>query len=159
MKKLALKESGKKAMLTKLYMFDSRIYPFPLLVCKCKEGTARELAERFDSVDCDLNAAETSEDYFKPSPKTAARAMTVKSKDGRVYFLVMLCSSSLDVGTAAHESLHIANMAGHYLGFPQNSIYIDEPYAYLAEWLANCIWSVYKDRPEKYKGVLMDYDL
>ena len=138
-----------------IYEFAPVIYPFKLLVSK--DFDAKELGGMYYCIDDKENLVDAP-DEFIPDRRTVARTIPCAPKDGsETYYLVMLCRPKvIGVGTLAHESLHIANFVGEWLGFLPKKADEDEPQAYLVQWLSNCIDSALRGHPEKMKGVKVE---
>lgn len=138
-----------------IYEFDPVIYPFKLLVSK--NFDTEELGKMFYCIDDDENLIDSPEE-FVPKRRTIARTIECAPKDGsETCYLVLLCHPKvIGLGIIAHESLHIANFVGEWLGFLPKKANEDEPQAYLIQWLSNCIDMVLKGHPEKMKGVKVE---
>lgn len=136
---------------SKLYEFDPVIYPFKLLVSKDFEP--KELGEMFYCIDDNENLIDSPEE-FVPARRTIARTIQCAPKDGsKTCYLVLLCKPKLiEAGVISHESIHIANFVGEWLGFLPKKANEDEPQAYLVQWISNCIASVKQGHPEWMKG-------
>ena len=138
-----------------IYEFDPVIYPFKLLVSK--DFDTKELGEWFYCIDDEENLIDSPEEFI-PKRRTIARTIQCAPKDGsETYYLVLLYRPKvIGIGTIAHESLHIANFVGEWLGFLPKEANEDEPQAYLVQWLSNCIDMVLKGYPEKMKAVKVE---
>lgn len=138
-----------------IYSFDPVIYPFKLLVSK--DFDAKELGGMYYCIDDEENLIDSPEEFI-PNRRTIARTIQCAQKDGsETFFLVMLCRPKvIGIGTMSHESLHVANFVGEWLGFLPKKANEDEPQAYLVQWLSNCIDSVLRGHPEKMKGVKVE---
>lgn len=138
-----------------IYEFDPAIYPFKLLVSK--DFDTDELGKMFYCIDDDENLID-SPNEFVPNRRTIARTIQCAPKDGSqtCYLVLLYHPKVIGVGTLAHESLHIANFVGEWLGFLPKKSNEDEPQAYLAQWLSNCIDCVLKGHPERMKGVKVE---
>lgn len=144
-------------MKTKIWKFDPVIYPFPLLVCKYIPGiTDKELKEKFYVIGDKDEPKEATDEDFKGRPTTCARTIQVIDKsDNAVSILIILFNPDfVGDGTKAHEAFHFATMMGDWLGFPKIDFENDEPYAYIIQWVANCMGSVLRDTPKQMKGEL-----
>ena len=138
-----------------IYKFDPVIYPFVLLVSK--NFDASELGDMFYCINDDDELVH-SPGEFVPNRRTIARTIQCAPKDGsETFYMVLLCHPKvIGVGTIAHESLHIANFVGEWLGFLPRNAREDEPQAYLIKWVSNCIDSVKRGHPEWMKGVKVE---
>lgn len=136
-----------------IYKFDPVIYPFPLLVSK--DFDIQELRDRFYYV---LNKEDVKEitDELNANPTSVARTILLVEKNtGNVFICVFIYKpNKINVGFIAHEALHANTLNGFLLGITPPSIEDDEPQAYFVQWVANCIESVLKGRPEKNNGLL-----
>ena len=139
-------------MKSKIYEFDPVIYPFKLLVSK--DFDSKELGEIFYCVDDDENLVDSPGEFI-PNRRTIARTIQCAPRDGSetCYLVLLYHPKVIGIGTLAHESLHIANFVGEWLGFLPKKANEDEPQAYLVQWLANCIDSVLRGHPERMNGV------
>lgn len=138
-----------------IYKFDPVIYPFKLLVSKYFD--AKELGEMYYCVDDDEDLINDPE-AFVPKRRTIARTIQCAPKDGSetCYLVLLYQPKVIGTGTLAHESLHIANFVGEWLGFLPKKANEDEPQAYLIQWLSNCIDCVKRGHPEWMKGVKVE---
>lgn len=138
-----------------IYEFDPVIYPFKLLVSK--NFDVEELGGMYYCIDDDENLIDSPE-AFTPNRRTIARTIQCAPKDGsETFYLVLLYRPEvIGTGTLAHESLHIANFVGEWLGFLPKKANEDEPQAYLVQWISNCIDMVMKGKPEEMKGILVN---
>lgn len=145
-------------MKTKIWKFDPVIYPFPLLICKyIPEVSLRELKDRFFVLDdSGENAQEATDEDFTGKPTTCSRTIQVIDKvNGQVCILIIFFHPELAKdGTKAHEALHFATMLGDWLGFPKVDYRNDEPYAYIVQWVANCMGCVLRGKPNQMNGEL-----
>lgn len=146
---------NRREMKSVIYEFDPVIYPFKLLVSK--NFDTEELGKMFYCVDDDENLIDSPEE-FVPQRRTIARTIECAPKDGSetCYLVLLYHPKVIGLGTVAHESLHIANFVGEWLGFLPKKANEDEPQAYLVQWLSNCIDMVLKGHPEKMKGVKVE---
>ena len=135
-----------------IYEFDPVIYPFKLLVSK--DFDAKELGDMFYCVDDDENLIDSPGEFI-PGRRTIARTIQCAPKDGSetCYMVLLYQPKFIGTGILAHESLHIANFVGEWLGFLPKKASEDEQQAYLVQWISNCIECVLKGRPEHMKGV------
>lgn len=142
-------------MKSEIYEFDPVIYPFKLLVSRVFD--VEELGGMFYCVDDEENLRDAPGE-FVPSRRTVARTIQCAPKDGSqtCYLVLLYRPKVIGVGTLSHESLHIANFVGEWLGFLPKKADEDEPQAYLVQWLSNCIESVLRGHPEKMKGVKVE---
>lgn len=144
-------------MKTKLWKFDPVIYPFNLLVCKyIPEVTDKEIKERFYSIGNDDQIQEMTADVFSGSDHTCSRTIQVSDKvSGEASILIVFFHPEVVTdGTKAHEALHFATMLGDWLGFPKVDLNNDEPYAYIVQWVADCMGSVLNNTQKRMKGEL-----
>ena len=148
-------------MKTKIFEFDPVIYPFPLLVCKYVPGaTAKEIADRFNQVLDNRTAITFSEDDLLVNPTLIAKTVCVldKKTEEMKYLIILYRPKKIRWGTVSHESLHVVTMIGDWLGFSPPTVNQDEPHAYLAQWVANCIGSVLDGRPQDMNGNLLKFE-
>ena len=138
-----------------IYEFDPVIYPFKLLVSK--DFDAKELGGMYYCIDDNENLIDAPGEFI-PGRRTIARTIQCAPKDGsETYYLVLLCRPKvIGIGTLAHESLHIANLVGEWLGFLPKKANEDEPQAYLVQWISNCIDCVKRGHAEWMKGVKVE---
>lgn len=138
-----------------IYEFDPVIYPFKLLVSK--NFDAKELGGMYYCIDDEYNLIDAPGEFI-PNKRTIARTIQCVPKDssGACYMVLLYHPKVIGVGTIAHESLHIANFVGEWLGFLPKKANEDEPQAYLVQWLSNCIDSVLRGHPEKMNGVKVE---
>lgn len=147
------KEKNIKIMKSKLFEFDMVIYPFPVLVSK--DFDWKELEENFWIV-TDENTCEDFNGRLEPTAVKCAHTCEVVAKsDEQMYYMILLYrTEDIGVGTAAHEAGHVSTFLGHRLGFEDRNFKNDEPYAYVDQFVANCINSVMKDEPKEMNGKL-----
>lgn len=138
-----------------IYEFDPVIYPFKLLVSRYFD--ANELGSMYYCIDDEENLIDSPDDFI-PNRRTIARTLQCTPKDGSetCYLVLLYHPKVIGIGTVSHESLHIANFVGEWLGFLPKEANEDEPQAYLVQWLSNCIDSVLRGHPEKMKGVKVE---
>lgn len=138
-----------------IYEFDPVIYPFKLLVSRVFD--VEELGGMFYCVDDEENLIDDP-GAFVPGRRTKSRTIQCAPKDGSetCYLVLLYRPNVIGVGTLSHESLHIANFVGEWLGFLPKKANEDEPQAYLVQWLSNCLNSVLRGHPEKMKGVKVE---
>lgn len=138
-----------------IYKFDPVIYPFVLIVSK--DFDASELGDMFYCINDDGELVHAPGE-FVPNRRTIARTIQCAPKDGsETFYMVLLCHPNvIGTGTIAHESLHVANFVGEWLGFLPRKAREDEPQAYLIQWVSNCIDSVKRGHPEWMKGVKVE---
>lgn len=138
-----------------IYEFDPVIYPFKLLVSRVFD--VEELGGMFYCVDDEENLIDAPGE-FVPGRRTIARTIRCAPKDGSetCYLVLLYRPNVVGVGTMAHESSHIANFVGEWLGFLPKKANEDEPQAYLIQWLSNCIDCVKRGHPEWMKGVKVE---
>lgn len=139
-----------------IYKFDPVIYPFPVLVTK--KFDSKELCELFYAVNTDNELQDATDDTFYPNRYTIARTVEVVSKKTHLkYFLILLVRPSvIGNGTITHESVHATNMIAEICGFLPEKAMQDEPQAYLAQWIANCVGYTKSGKPELMNGVLFE---
>ena len=144
--------SNNREMKSKIYQFNPVFYPFKLLVSSSwDEG---ELKDRFYVVEDRYTVTEASDD-FKMSPTTAARStLVVDKKTDYMYGMVLLDKARMQIGTGviAHETIHTITNLTHMLGFDKSIVDNDEPHAYFAGWIAECIESVRDGKPLDMDG-------
>ena len=143
--------SNKSSMKSVIYKFDPVIYPFKLLVSKNFDG--KELGEKFYCVN-DIGELDDAPAEFIVSQRTVARTIQCAGKKDRdTYMMILLCRPKvIGNGTIAHESMHVANIVAEWLGFfPKDSMQ-DEPCAYIAQWVANCIGCVIENKINYMNG-------
>lgn len=153
---LGLKKKNIKIMKSKLFKFDMVIYPFPVLVSKSFDW--KELEENFWVV----TGKNTCEDFnggLEPTATRCAHTCEVVSKsDEHMYYLILLyIPDSVTAGTMAHEAGHVSTFLGDRLGFQDRNFKNDEPYAYLDQFVADCIDSVMRDNVKKMNGKLFSF--
>lgn len=138
-----------------VFEFDPVIYPFKLLVSK--DFDSKELSDMFYCIGDDEDVLDAPEE-FVPKRRTIARTLQVADKkECETYILVLLCKPRvIGAGTVSHESYHIVNMIGEWLGFMPKKSSEDEPQAYLIQWLSNCIDCVLKGHQERMKGLKLE---
>lgn len=140
-------------MKSKLFEFDMVIYPFPVLVSK--DFDWKELEENFWIVTGE-NTCEDFNGKLEPTAVMCAHTCEVVAKsDEHMYYMILLYrTEDVSVGTMAHEAGHVSTFLGHRLGFQERNFENDEPYAYLDQFVANCIDCVIKDNPKEMNGKL-----
>lgn len=139
-----------------IYEFDPVIYPFPVLVSK--KFDQNELCELFYVVNTSDEVEDADSETFYPNRYTIARTIEVVSKNtGNRFFLILLIRPSvIGNGTITHEATHATNMIAEICGFLPEKAMNDEPTAYLAQWVANCIGAVKEGRIHAMKGELFE---
>ena len=142
-------------MKTKIWKFSPTIYPIELLVCK--SPSEEELKKRFMVI---MNKREVKEpdDEFRPDGMRLADLVPVVDRTtGKAYGLIIIYRpNEISFGTLAHEALHFCTYLSELLGFKAIELENDEPYAYLIEWVTNCINSVRANTPQKMSGELFE---
>lgn len=141
--------------MTKIYKFDPVLYPFPILVSK--EFDPKKLCELYYVMNTDEEAEEADVETFVPKRFAVARTIAVISKKtGTMYFMILLIRpGEIASGTITHESVHVSNNIAELCNFLPEKAMNDEPTAYLAQWVANCISSVKQNKPDVMKGELL----
>ena len=142
-------------MKNKIYEFDMVIYPYPLLVTKLVDG--KEIMDRFYRVKDSHTLVDFEDDDVKLAGTVVARTCIVVDKiKNRMCFLVLLSSDKLSVGTMTHEAGHVSTFLGAWLGFQTRNPENDEPYAYIDEFVTDCIYQTCRHHPEKMNGQLLE---
>lgn len=137
-----------------IYEFDPAIYPFPLLVTK--KFDANEIKENYRAVNSQSQIIPIT-DELEFDGLVTARLLSLVDKDDKMYYVLLLFRpKAIGCGICTHEATHCANAYLQYLGFSPAQAYDDEPYAYFAQWISNCMWSVLVGQPEKMKGVKVE---
>jgi len=140
-------------MKSKLFEFEMVLYPFPLLVSK--DFDWKEIEDNFYVV-TGQNTCEEFNESLKPiATRCAHTAEVVDKESGKMYYIILLYEvDMITTGTLAHEAGHVSTFLGHRLGFEDRNWKNDEPYAYVDQFVADCIDSVLKDKPKEMKGKL-----
>lgn len=140
-------------MKSKLFEFDMVIYPFPVLVSK--DFDWKEIEENF-WITTGENTCEDFNGSLKPTAVRCAHTCEVVAKgDEHMYYMILLYRpDSVGAGTMAHEAGHVSTMLGDRLGFENRNMRNDEPYAYIDQFVANCIDGVIKGKPKEINGKL-----
>lgn len=134
-----------------IYEFDPVIYPFPVLVTK--DFNTEEIKERYRTTNTQGEFIQITTELDTNGTVTARFLVLVDEFDKMYYTLLLYRPGSIGCGICTHESTHLANAYLQYLGFSPAQTYDDEAYAYLAQWVSNCMWSVLVDDPMGMKGV------
>lgn len=143
-------------MRTKLFKFDTKLYPIRFLVCTYLPNISNdELKELFYVLEDERTVIEAGNE-FKPTPTTTARTVpVVDKKENMMYVLVLIYRpNAITQGIVAHESFHAAMFISEWLGFEAPTSKNNEPQAYLLQFFTDAIHSVLKGKPEKMGGVL-----
>ena len=140
---------------SKIFEFDPVVYPYTLLVTKNFDW--KELEDRFYQV-VDKRRVVPFDENLRPSPTTYAKSVIVLDKITEMLYLMILLypGRKITVGTIAHESGHITTFLGDWLGFPNRTPENDEPFAYYEEFVADCVDSVLKNKPDKKHGKVFE---
>ena len=140
-------------MKSKLFEFKMVLYPFPLLVSK--DFDWKEIEDNFYYVTGENTCEEFNESLKPIATRCAHTAEVVNKETGMMYYMTLIYEVDMaTVGTFAHEAGHISTFLGHRLGFQERNFTNDEPYAYIDQFVADCIDSVMKDEPKRMDGRL-----
>lgn len=142
-------------MKSKIYAFDSVLYPFPLLVTR--DFDIDELRSEFYVALNQTDVAEATDEFNRTPCSTARTVTVVRKSNNKVYYMVMLFRpKQTSVGVMAHEATHVCTSLGYWLGFGELTPNNDEPQAYYVGWVTDCINSVLSHHPETMKGALLE---
>lgn len=141
-------------MKSEVYEFDPIIYPFSLIVTK--KFDKEEFREKYRAVNAEGKFVPIT-DELDTDGTTTARFLNLVDNDDRMYYvLILFRPKAIDCGLCTHEAIHCADSYLQYIGFSPAMAYDDEAYAYFAQWISNCMWSVLVNEAEKMKGVKVE---
>jgi hypothetical protein len=137
-----------------IYEFDPVIYPFKLLITK--KFDKDEMRAKYRAVHADGKIVPIT-DELDTDGTTTARLLNLVDNDDKLYYvLILFLPKAIGCGICTHEAVHCANAYLQYIGNSPAKAFDDEPYAYFAGWVSNCMWSVLVNEPEKMKGVKVE---
>ena len=126
----------------KLYSFDPVIYPRKLwILYRPSLATINKYFELKEG------EAYSQNDYDYLMDKANGEVAPVVSKDQSLYGGLIIFKSKPSLGVILHESIHFCDYLYEEIGaLSQSFSNKNEPYAYLAEWVGNCIESILNDK-------------
>ena len=143
-------------MKSKLYSFNPVIYPFRLVVTKSFDE--EEMKARFSRVESKSLCVDLKDEDLQFGGTESAHTTAAADRETSFLTELILLNVSRDdisVGSLSHEAMHAVADMTSWFGFPDFANYTSEPYCYLEEWITDCIYSVFTDKPESMGGELL----
>ena len=126
----------------KLYSFDPVIYPRKLWILY--RPSLETINKYFVLKD---RSEYTKEDYDDLTGTSKGELSSVIYKDGELYGGLIIFTLKPTIGTITHECMHFCDYLYEEIGaLSQSFSNKNEPYAYLAEWVGNCIEYILNDK-------------
>ena len=122
-----------------IHEFDPVIYQCRIWVSM--NPSFEDVSERFYAVTSDTERMDIKKDEYDDNYFSIARTHPVSSKqDGWIGLLVCVFRPrQCDVGLMAHEAVHCTDFICNQFGVTNGDFINGEAYAYLVQWIANCI--------------------
>lgn len=143
--------------MTKIHEFDPTIYPFKILVTK--DFDKEDLKREYKVLQTDGQVVAITDELDTNGTTTARFMQVIDKKDDVSYLLVIYNPEDFGVGSCTHEAFHITLAYLNDIGMSLPTPYSDEQYAYFAQWVANCIWSVLTDKVDEMNGTTKELGL
>ena len=126
----------------KLYAFDPVIYPRKLWILY------RPSLETINKYFVLKDGSEyLKEDYDDLIDTSNGELTSVIYREGELYGGLIIFNKKPTLGVILHESIHFCDYLYEEIGaLSQSFSNKNEPYAYLAEWVGNCIESILNDK-------------
>lgn len=131
---------------TELTEFNPVIYPTRIWVGF--NTPFEEIFNNFWAVTSEMERCDVTLDWYGINTFKIATTVPVASKkDGQIGLLVVIWKPSMmTTGVIAHESVHCADYICDNFGIEHGTFDNGEAYAYLVQWIAECIEKVKKTK-------------